>query len=301
MKVLVTGAGGFVGARLAADLAADGHSVAALWHKDIARLSTVEASGATLVQGNLVDGDFTGKLVVDGGFDLIVHAAAAVSKREDPDFLRLAATSNVLATANLIAAAEAACCGRFLFTSTISVYGEQGAPDGGYLEAAAAPTSIYGWSKFAAEQLLDITASRVGMTAVSLRLAGVHGVGRTSGALAALIRSALAGSKMRLTDPDSLFRWAFIEDVSKAVKHCVDADIPVGHHAANLASADIFTLQTLAERIRTAAGSSSLIETVGNAARNEVMNIDKLKELIGFTPSALDDVLPAYIAAVAEE
>ncbi|HUT49663.1 MAG TPA: NAD(P)-dependent oxidoreductase [Alphaproteobacteria bacterium] len=301
MRVLITGAGGFVGSRLAADLAGAGHEVIGIWHRNRARLPVTPADNLVLRQADLADAN-----AVDGMFDAIkeldaiIHAAAIVAtSRENSEYLRAVERANILTQANLFAAATDAGCKKFIFTSTIGVYGGRGAPEGGYSEASAAPTSYYGWSKYAAEQLLDAMAEDAGIVAVSLRLAGVHGIGRRSGALHAMARAALDGSAITVNEPGSRFRWAFIEDVSRAVATTLGLTLPAGHHIANLASADVFTLAELARRIAKAAGSGARIDLKqGAPTRSEVMNIETAERLLDFVPTALDVFLTSYLAGL---
>lgn len=299
MRILVTGAGGFVGARLAADLAKAGHDVTAVWHRVRARLLADPPENLVYRQADLVAAEIVDALFQEGGrFDAIVHAAALVpAKDQDVNYLRAAILANVVAQANLVAASKRAGDLRFVFTSTISVYGNRGAPPGGYRETDAAPTNYYGWSKYAAERLLDVAAGRGGMRAMTLRLAGVHGVGREAGALAAMARAALAEKPISVAEPESRFRWAFIEDVSQAVAKAVTTDLPAGHRVANVASADIFTLAELAEHVKMVAGSTSRIETDAQerSRRNEVMNIDAAERLLEFVPTPLGKALVGYL------
>ncbi len=297
MRVLVTGAGGFVGARLAADLTAVGHEVTGAWHQSRERLLNRPPATLAYRRVDLADAVAVDALMSEKGrFDAIVHAAAVLANVEDSDYLRRAARANVLVQANLIAAAGETGCGRFVFTSSISVYGNRSAPAGGYREADVAPASYYGWSKRAGEEVLNVAAAAHGMTCISLRLAGVHGLGRTSGALYAMTRAALNGQPIAVTEPKSCFRWVFIEDVSQAIARALTADLPGGHHIVNLASADSFTLGELAGRVKDAIGSNSSIEAnAGAESRNEVMNIDRAKTLLGYVPTPLDRFLPTYV------
>jgi UDP-glucuronate 4-epimerase len=299
MRVLVTGAGGFVGARIAADLSMAGHAVTGTWHSRRERLSKDVPDNARFVQIDLADHGAVESMFEDAGsFDAIVHAAAIVaSGSEDVDYLAQAARANVTGTANLVAAACRIGCPRFVFTSTISVYGDRGAPPGGYREAEAAPSTWYGWSKRAGEELLEVAAQKAGLTAVSLRLAGVHGSGRVTGALHKMADAAIAGQGIVVNEPDSRFRWAWIQDVSAAVSLACEADWPGEAAVFNLASADTFTLTELAQRFIEASDAGSLIDVTAASARvrDECVNIDEAVRRLAFNPTTLDDFLPAYL------
>lgn len=297
MKILVTGAGGFVGGYLAAGLAGAGYSITAMWHRNRERLPAKPTDLLEFVQADIadaksIDAIFDGA----GGFDAVIHAAALVGARqESPAYLQSAVRANLLAQANLLAAAGRTGCKLFIFTSTISVYGTCSAPDGGYREADSLPDTYYGWSKQAAEGMLEIASQRHDIASLSLRLAGVHGLGRRSGGLYALAQAALSGEELTVDEPDSLFRWLFIDDVLQAVVKAIQAELPVGHNIANLASADVFTLRDLALRIKQVTGSKSTVLMTAGDRRDAVMNIDAAKHLLDYLPTLLSDFLPTYI------
>ncbi len=302
MRILLTGAGGFVGASVASKLVGAGHLVTGTWHSNSDRHPDVLPSGLSLVQADLaeqpeVDALFAG----DAGFDAIIHMAAVVAGREeDPEFPVRVTRANVTATANLIAAASRTGCGRFVFTSTISVYGNRGAPPGGYRETDAAPNTWYGWSKRAGENMLEIAAKSTGLTAVSLRLAGVHGRGRVSGALHKMTSAAIAGQDIIVSEPGSRFQWALVQDVSQAVRLACEADWPGGARVLNLASADSFTLAELAQRLLDMTGNGGRIDTSGatGRVRDETLNIDAAVRHLGYSPTTLGDFLPGYVAGM---
>ena len=297
--VLVTGAGGYIGSQAVDHLARRGHKVTGTWRRDRSRLDAARCDNLMLAQIDLADTQAVARLVASGGFDAIVHAAAAVGGLDSADRLRTDAKDNVQATANLISAAIEAGCRRFVFCSTISVYGGGGADPDGYRETDAHAVSIYGWSKLAGEQLMSLAAGLYPQfSGVSLRLAGVHGRGRAHGALHAIAAAARTGNPIVLKDPENRFRWLLIDDLLAAFDSLLTTRLPPGHHVCNLASADAFTLTEIAERIRGLYGSNSPIETSGAATRNEVMNIERAAELWGFKPTRLAAFLPQYLSGL---
>jgi UDP-glucose 4-epimerase len=167
MRVLVTGATGFVGYVVASALRDAGHDVSAL-----ARSPGRLPPGVTPVPGDLSSLVAVG----DGRFDGVCHLAALVRVRDsraDPlPFWRI----NVGGTLALLDAlvARGGRPVRLVVASTCAVYGD-GAVQPVSEEAAPAPGHPYGAGKLAADQLVADLAATGAIGAVSLRAFNVAG------------------------------------------------------------------------------------------------------------------------------
>lgn len=237
-------------------------------------------------------------MIAGGNFDGIVHTAAIIDAEDQIAALPHLINTNIGAVSNIVDAAECSGCPRLVFTSSIGVYGSGDSPENGFSENLATPDTLYGWSKRSAEKVLDLAVERMpGFCAVSLRLAGVHGIGRDSGALNAFARAARGNTAIKISEPNSLFRWAFIDDVVHGIELALSIDLAAQHHIVNLASADSFTLLELAEEIRKAADSECVIEANSEAKkRRSILNIDKARQLFDYSPTSLEKFLPTYIS-----
>jgi nucleoside-diphosphate-sugar epimerase len=166
MNILVTGATGKVGSRLAKRLAQRGDRVRALV-RDPTRAAALREAHIELVEGDLLDAGSLAAAV--HGVDAVVHCAA---------FFRGATAEqahavNDLGSQHLASAARAASVARFVFTSTGLVYGG----NGGRLareDDPCAPTAAYPVSKLAAERFL---LAMEGLDVRVLRLPFVYGDG----------------------------------------------------------------------------------------------------------------------------
>jgi nucleoside-diphosphate-sugar epimerase len=146
MKILVTGATGKVGNRLAKRLVQRGDQVRALV-RNLGRATDLREAGVELVEGDLLEPASLAAAVE--GVDAVVHCAAFF-RGATPE---QAHAVNELGTRHLANAARAARVERFIFTSTGLVYG----PNGGRLakeDDVCAPTAAYPVSKLAAERFL---------------------------------------------------------------------------------------------------------------------------------------------------
>ncbi|MBK8906487.1 MAG: NAD(P)-dependent oxidoreductase [Rhodospirillales bacterium] len=292
-RVLVTGAGGYLGGCAAAHLAAAGLDVAGTVYRRRAPLP----AGVRGIACDLADGAAVDSLMRSERPDVVVHAAAAVGSNGSPAFAARALRDNLAATAIVASAAVEHGCARVVYCSTISVYGRRPARDPAFAESdPAQPRGAYGQSKYLGEQALDIVAANSRATAVSLRLAGIHGPPRRTGAVAAMVTAAAAGRPVVVREPESRYRFLFIDDAVIAVRLAVTAELPAGHHRFNIASGEAATLAQLAQRIVAMTKTGSRVESSDGAhARQEAMCIDRARAALGFAPRSLEDRLPPLI------
>jgi nucleoside-diphosphate-sugar epimerase len=163
VKVLVTGASGFLGHAVCTDLRGRHHEVAAL-----VRRPGSEPAGTSAVMGDLTDAD-TLTSVFDGVRpDCVIHLAAEIASQRDP---RKIDEVNVEGTRRLLSACTATNQPRFVFTSTV-VTGDAGGAE--LDENSALPIeTAYGRSKQEGEQLVRDS----GLSNVIIRPSHVYGPG----------------------------------------------------------------------------------------------------------------------------
>lgn len=184
MKILLTGANGFVGGRLADYLSANSRFELTC----AVRQHTLAADGRIFLIDSLSsDTDWAGALE---GQRVVVHVAARahIMKDEVVDPLAEYRKVNVEGTLNLARQAAEAGVKRFVFISSIKVNGEgtrRGIPF--TAEDSPAPEDAYGVSKMEAEQGLWEVARETGMDLVIIRPPLVYGPG-VKGNFAGLIK-----------------------------------------------------------------------------------------------------------------
>ncbi len=175
MKVLLTGANGFVGRELCAELLKRGHWVRGALRKNTGRLA--KADEVEYVVVGSVDADTVWQPALMG-CDVVVHLAARVHVMRDEARDPLAEFREVNTEGTLNLARQAAQCGvrRFVFISTIKVNGE--GSDNPYRETdTPVPKDPYAISKWEAEQGLQKIARETGLKVVILRPPLVYGPG----------------------------------------------------------------------------------------------------------------------------
>lgn len=153
MRLLVTGGSGFIGSRLA--LAARERKLDVVITGQISsdaersRVEELTRAGITMATGPLQDAAFARQIVDD--CDLVIHLAAAQHEANVPD--AYFEEVNVGGTRSLLEASHRAGIKRFVYGSTIGVYGSAGE---GTLdeESPTRPVNVYGRTKLAAEQVV---------------------------------------------------------------------------------------------------------------------------------------------------
>jgi len=170
ITVLITGAGGFLGSALVSDLLESGYAVRALVRNP---LSSTCPKTVEIVVGDVRDPQCTRRASV--GCETVVHLAGQAHALDDDHISEQDYQSvNVDGTKHLLDGAVAGGVQRFIFASSVKVFGEitAGCVDE---KEPPAPQSPYARSKWMAEQLVASYAERGCLAALSLRFPLVYG------------------------------------------------------------------------------------------------------------------------------
>jgi len=180
--VLITGATGFVGSRLADFLSSQFPNMElrlAVRHQpDELQVPGVPLAGSIEVVGDI--NPYTNWSNALIGVDVVIHLAARVHVMKDValDPLEEYRNANTLVTIHLAGEAAKAGVKRFIYLSSIKVNGEETAPGQSYSEdSIPAPIDPYGVSKWEAELGLEKVCAQTGMEFVIIRPPLVYGPG----------------------------------------------------------------------------------------------------------------------------
>ena len=239
MTILVTGAAGLIGMALRPLLAARGERVVAI---DIAGHGR-DDPGLRLVR--LDDRAALEALVAEEAIDAIVHCGAISGPMMAKGEPLAVVAANIDATALLLDLVRRRRMRRFVFCSSISVYGDVGAAT---IDEATPlrPTSVYGATKVACEQLIRGFAAEYGLSGVSLRIGRVYGPYRRAHChLGALIRASERGVEAEIPcDPAFVYHYVYADDVAQALCAALDAPGPPGFEY-NVGSGEALTMPAI--------------------------------------------------------
>jgi len=320
MKVLVTGASGFIGRALCRHLLRHGWSVRAATR--LAPAATAIPAGAEVVHIAAVDGgtDWSEALA---GVDAVVHLAARVHVMHESEADPLAAFRSVNAdgTNHLAVMAAQAGARRFVYVSSIKVNGEQTTrlP---FTEAdAPRPSDAYGISKWEAEQALWQTASQTGLEVVVVRPPLVYGPD-APGNFNRLLRFIRQGVPLPLSSIRNQRSFMYVENLCDAVRVCLQHPAAAGRTFLLSDGEDVST----PELIRLLSGSlgrrtrmfpfppsllqaaASLLDRKEEATRllgSLCVNSSAIRQALGWSPpysmrEALRDTAREYLASRSE-
>lgn len=226
MRVLVTGAAGFVGQHVVAHLAAQGHRVVAATRTGVDVLP-----GAERVIGVGTIDDKTDWRAALTACEAVVHLAARAHRGEatTPAAVQAFYATNVLGSQRLAEAALAADVRRMVFLSSCKVYGEQALrdADGNLLpfdrHSPLRPTGPYGDTKLAAENRLTTLYTEAKAALTILRPPLIYGSGNKANLLA-LMRAIARGWPLPLGGIANRRSLLFVGNLAEAIGLALSCD-----------------------------------------------------------------------------
>ena len=217
-RILVTGASGWIGHRLCAQLQRTGFSV----RGSVRAGRTAPPGVSTVVMDALSDANDWSAALAD--IETVVHVAARVHVMQDKaqsplsEYRRV----NVDGTANLARQAAAAGVKRFIFISSVKVNGEETSFENPFqADAEAAPQDPYGISKMEAEMQLKAISNETGMEFVTIRPPLVYGPGVKAN-FRALIKLVGLGLPLPLGAIHNKRSMVYIDNLIDLVVTCID-------------------------------------------------------------------------------
>lgn len=297
MKVLVTGAAGFIGSHLAEALAHAGHQVIGIdsftdyYSRSLKQYNAdaVRSAGCQLIEADLVTANLQPYLE---GVEVVYHAAGQSGKSKAISFATYL-RDNVLSTYHLITALSTIHTLKlFVYVSSSSVYGANAT---GAETLLPIPVSHYGVTKLAAEQLVMAYYRSDAFPACSIRLFPVYGERERPDRLyPRLIQSILQDTHFPLYEGslENIRSFAYIDDVVKAfvtlvnTRECIGEIINIGAETPIKVGEAIQTIETLLHK-----KAKFKMQPALPINRTCILaNIDKAREMLDFRPDTPLDV-----------
>jgi dTDP-L-rhamnose 4-epimerase len=315
-QILVTGGCGFIGKVLCLRLAQSGYKVRVLdslteqIHGSNPDLQWIEENRIHLIRGSVVDRQDCRGALQD--IDVVAHLASETGTGQSMYEVTRYMETNVLGTATLLEECRLQRVKRFVLASSRAVYGEgpweciqcgrvypqariiNGTPPESWNpkcpqcgkhtsrllptreDDPLTPSSIYGMSKQAQEQLLLMMAPASGLEYGILRFFNVFGPGQSlknpyTGVLTVFVNRARLHKNLDLyEDGDVLRDFICVEDVARAINLAIDS---TESSIYNIGSASTLSIRRLAELIIRATDSSSITQVTGKMRLGDVRGL----------------------------
>jgi UDP-glucose 4-epimerase len=267
---LVTGGAGFIGAHLVRELLDRGHRVVVLDDLSGGFRDNVDAR-SRFVEGSVTDAARVEALFADQRFDHVFHLAAYAAEGLSHFVRRFNYTNNLIGSINLVNQSVLHGVRRFVFTSSIAVYGSGPLP----LRESQVPRpeDPYGIAKLAVEQDLEAAHALFGLDYTVFRPHNVYGEYQNLGdryrnVVGIFMNQVMSGRPLSVFgDGEQTRAFSYVGDVVPAMARCVELDA-ARNQVFNVGGDQPYSVNQLAEAVLEVTGSGEEIAHL--PARNEV-------------------------------
>jgi UDP-glucuronate 4-epimerase len=330
MKILVTGAAGFIGYHVARRLLERGDHVVGFDvvndYYDVslkeARLAELarqpEASDRfTFVRANLADRRAVEQCFADHGFDRVIHLAAQAGVRYSLENPHAYVESNLIGFTNVLEACRNAQVAHLTYASTSSVYGANTSMPFSEHDGVDHPLQFYAATKRANELMAHSYSHLFGLPTTGLRFFTVYGPwGRPDMALFLFTRNILAGEPIKVFNNGNHTRdFTYVDDIAEGVIRASDqvavpdptwnsdAPDPASSSAPfrifNIGNNNPVTLGAYIEALEEALGRKAirhLLPLQAGDVPSTFANVDELMKAVQYRPStSVRDGIAAFV------
>ena len=297
MKVLVTGAAGFIGSNLAEKLAARGDEVVGLdnfndYYDPQKKRHNAQRLAAypnfKMMEMDIRDREHLFEVFEEEKFERVAHLAAMAGVRFAVQFPALYVEVDLNGTQNLMDAALAAGgVDNFVFASTSSVYGNTSQIPFVETDPCDRPLQPYAAAKRAAEILGYAYHYLYGLNFTVIRFFTVYGPNGRPDMMAYLLADSITkGKQIPLYEGGQMYRdWTYVDDITDGVVAALDR--PLGYEIINLGRGEPTLLKDFVEMIESLAGKKANVinkpKLPADFIRNEA-DITKARRLLNYNP-----------------
>ena len=300
MTILVTGAAGFIGARVAGLLLDRGEAVIGLDSVNAyydPKIKEARLAGLAGRDGwSFVRGDLAVEGVLDGlppGIDRVIHLAAQAGVRYSIEAPLAYAHANLVGHTRVLEFARTREVAHTVYASSSSVYGANTSVPFAEDDRTDDPVSFYGATKKSGEVLSQSYARLYGLKLTGLRFFTVYGpMGRPDMAYFLFAEAIRAQRPIRLFNEGRMGRdFTYVDDIAEGVVAALDRpDRPedaVPHRIYNLGNDDPHALMEMVTLLERALGQQAVKELApmqqGDVERTWA-NIDRARDELGYAP-----------------
>lgn len=217
MRILITGAGGFMGRKLiAALLGEDDTEITALSR------SVLNIPGVHFYPCNVLNSEAVEKVFKENQFDCVVHLAAITAHNEIVGNRMETFETNLQGTINLLNSFNRHCHGgQFIYSSTGKVYGRTNEMPISE-NALVNPTNILGKTKRITEEVIEFYAQPENRYLI-LRIFNIYGEGQRSNFVLPTILAQLEQECLNLGSLKDFRDYLYVDDLIDAFKACIAA------------------------------------------------------------------------------
>lgn len=274
MKILVTGASGFIGTHLMKYLKEKKHEV-----YGISRRSSNTKNITAIPLSNLFKLD---RIFEKNKYDVVVHLAATIDNENPSEIFK----NNCQSTFDLLNICRKNNVRKVIFASTHMVYGNSK-----YLpineDHPLNPTTNYAVSKIIGENICKIFFNSFGLNTTILRISSVYGNGQPpSLVIPMMIRSMLENKKLvvhRYRNGFQIIDLINVHDVCKAIELAVKKE--TGFKTYNIASGTPITVEQIAKELSKISNCSIKIRDIPREVNHFLYDISLVEKQLGFKPT----------------
>ncbi len=296
MKVLVTGAAGFIGSNLCEALLERGDELVAIDNfndfYDPARKRANVAGFRDHERCVFADADITDAKAMANLFeserpDAVAHLAAYGNVRYSIGRAPLYTDVNITGSVNVLEAARTNGCDRFVFASTSSAYGKTEQLPFIETDPCNEPLAPYPASKKAIEVMGHTYTNLHDMNFTAVRFFSVYGPrGRPDMMPFMVTDRVYREEEITLFDAGRMKRdWTYIDDIVSGVMGALDT--PLGYEIINLGRGEPVLMSDFVTAVEDLVGKTAILATPDAPASEPKItfaNIDKARRLIGYDP-----------------
>lgn len=297
MKVLVTGAAGFIGMHVSERLLRDGCEVVGVDSLDTyydpalkaARLARLQATpGFSFERLDVADPSATARLFESGGFDRVVHLAAQAGVRHSLNHPQAYAQANLVGFVNMLEGCRHARVGHLVYASSSSVYGGNLKMPFSEVDRVDHPVSLYAATKKANELMAHSYSHLFGLPTTGLRFFTVYGPwGRPDMAAFLFVDAILSGRPIDVFNHGDMKRdFTYVDDIVEGVVRVLD-HVPSPYRVLNIGNSDPVALADFIAAIEDSLGMKArrrLLPMQPGDVPATCADVSALTALIDFTP-----------------